>query len=334
MSTSPAVKQTDHSRIVADARAVISAELQAVQALLKNAEGIDWDAAVSAILRCKGHVVVVGVGKSGIVGRKISATLASTGTPSLFLHATEALHGDIGRMTQGDVVIALSNSGESEEITKIIRPVKALGLQLIALVGSANSTLGRHADIVLAFGEMVEAGDMGLVPTASTTAMMVVGDALAICLFHARGLGREEYAQFHPGGILGRKLMRCSEVMRKGPENPVARDTITIAECIVVMTETEGRPGAVSLVDEQGVLTGFFSDGGLRRLLRRSDFDLNMCIADVMYRDCKSVVGDQLVEEAAAMLREFKIDQVPVLDDNGCPVGLLDVQDLLSTRLI
>jgi arabinose-5-phosphate isomerase len=292
-----------------------------------------FSAAVDCVRACHGRVVVTGMGKSGLVGQKISATLASTGTPSLFMHAAEAVHGDLGRLTQHDVVVALSYSGESDEIVRLVRPVKALGATLIALTGGSGSTLARHADVVISIGHVAEACPMGLVPTASTTAMMVIGDALAICLFNLRGLDREDYARFHPGGQLGRKLMRVSEVMRQGDENPVARASEPLRDVLRVMTQTKGRPGAASIVDGRGRLVGVFTDGDLRRLLERPGFSVSVPIREVMHAGPKTVSQDQLVVEAARVLREFKIDQVPVVDDKQRPVGLLDVQDLLSTRV-
>ena len=318
---------------LADARTVIEAEGQAVLGLLQRLDG-GFTQAVDEILACMGRVVVTGLGKSGIVGRKISATLASTGTPSLFMHAAEALHGDIGRMTAEDVVLALSYSGESEEIVRLIRPVKSLGASLIALTGDAASTLARHADIVISIGSIAEACPMGLVPTASTTATMVVGDALAIALFNRRGLDREDYARFHPGGQLGRKLMKVTEVMRTGRENPIAREDASLKEVVVVMTKTPGRPGAASIVDKKGRLVGFFTDGDLRRLLEEPDFSVGMPVRDVMHRNPKTIRNDQLIVEAESLLRKHKIDNIPVLDSRGRPVGLVDVQDLLSTRVV
>lgn len=318
---------------LADARAVIDAEGKAVLALLERLDG-GFCAAVERILSCKGRVVVTGMGKSGLVGQKISATLASTGTPSLFMHAADAVHGDIGRIKRNDIVLALSYSGESDELAKIVKPVKALNTTLIVLTGELDSTLAKHADVVISIGHVREACPMGLVPTASTTAMMVVGDALAMCLFNQRGLDREDYARFHPGGALGRKLMHVHEVMRVGDENPVAKATDSLRRVIEVMTQTAGRPGAASLIDGRGKLVGFFTDGDLRRLLEKPDFSIDVKARDIMHDNPKTVRPDQLVVEAARILTDHKIDQVPVVDDRDRPIGLLDVQDVLSTRVV
>jgi len=272
------------------------------------------------------------MGKSGLVGQKISATFASTGAPSLFMHAAEAIHGDLGRITADDVVLALSNSGESEEIVRLIRPVKALGAVLLAITGDKQSTLARQADAALLMGNVAEACPMGLVPTASTTAMLVLGDALAMCLFNRRGLGAEAYARFHPGGALGRKLMKVREVMRAGPANPVARMTDSLRRVIAIMTETPGRPGAASIVDATGKLAGFFTDGDLRRLLERAEFAVDAPIGSVMHLDPKRIHPETLVADAAQILRSFQIDQLPVVDADDMPIGLLDVQDVLSAR--
>lgn len=316
-----------------EARAVIEAESRAVLGLRNQLGGAFADV-VQRVLACRGRVVVTGMGKSGLVGQKISATLASTGTPSLYLHAAEATHGDMGRITAQDIVVVLSNSGESEEIVRLIRPIKALGATLVAMTGDPGSNLARHADLCLCIGDVAEACPMGLVPTASTTAMMVLGDALAMCLFNHRGFGREEYARFHPGGPLGRKLMKVAEVMRADQENPVVTEQTSVRRALAVMTETPGRPGATSVVDEKGHIAGFFTDGDLRRWLEHADFSLDWSVCKVMHRNPKTVGPGQLVVEAARILRENKIDQVPVVDADSRVVGLLDVQDLLSSRVI
>jgi arabinose-5-phosphate isomerase len=318
--------------ILADAREVIEAEGSAVLRLSDRLEDGGFVACVEHLLACEGRIVVTGMGKSGLVGQKISATFASTGAPSLFMHAAEAIHGDLGRITAEDVVLALSNSGESEEIVRLIRPVKALGAVLLAITGDGKSTLARQADAALLMGNVAEACPMGLVPTASTTVMLVLGDALAMCLFNRRGLGAEAYARFHPGGALGRKLMKVREVMRAGAANPVAQMSDSLRRVIAIMTETPGRPGAASIVDEAGKLAGFFTDGDLRRLLERAEFAVDAPVGSVMHRDPKRIQPDTLVAEAAQILRSFQIDQLPVVDADDVPVGLLDVQDVLSAR--
>jgi arabinose-5-phosphate isomerase len=320
----------NNSELLAEAIKVVEAEVSALSGLTREL-GDSFCDAIGHMWNCQGRVVVTGMGKSGLVGQKISATLASTGTPSHYMHAAEAAHGDMGRITDADVVLALSNSGESEEIVRLLRPLKSIGAPLIAMTGDVESTLARQADVVLGIGDIAEACPMGLVPTASTTAMMVLGDALAMTLFSCRGLGPEEYARFHPGGSLGRKLMRVEEIMRHNEQNPVVKETDTLRSVISVMTRTAG---AASVVDGTGKLTGFFTDGDLRRLLEQPSFSADVAIKDVMRRDPKTASPDQLVVETARVLRENKIDQLPVVDKDGVPVGLIDVQDLLVTRIV
>ena len=319
--------------ILTEARDVIEAEGRAIAGLGERL-GLSFVRVVDLVLHCSGRVVVTGMGKSGLVAQKISATLASTGTPSLFLHAAEAVHGDLGRITSEDVVLALSNSGESEEIVRLIRPLHDLGVALVAITGDEGSRLARHADMTVSLGNIAEACPMGLVPTASTTAMMVIGDALAMCVFNRRGWGREEYARFHPGGALGQKLLKVCEVMRRGEENPVVSFSSTIHDVLMVMTRTPGRPGAASVIDDTGKLVGFFTDGDLRRLITKGELNPSGGIESVMQRSPKSVGPEQLVEDAARLMREHQIDQVPVVDSHRISVGLLDIQDLLATRTL
>lgn len=314
---------------IAQGQALMQFEAQAIIQVAKHLDAGFADC-LEYLLACQGHIVVTGMGKSGLVGQKISATLASTGAPSLFMHAAEAIHGDLGRIHADDVVLALSNSGESAEIVRLVAPIKALGAGLVVITGSPNSSLGRAADAVIATGHIAEACPMGLVPTASTTVMMVVGDALAMGLFRRRGLGADAYARYHPGGALGRKLMKVQEVMRCGRANPVANVADSLRRVIVVMSETMGRPGAASIVDDHGALVGFFTDGDLRRLLETSTFRVDAPVGEVMHKDPKCVHPQTLVADAAVLLRNHQIDQVPVVDDQHAPVGLLDVQDVLS----
>ena len=329
----PTPDSLDVPQLLKGAREVIEAEAAAVLGLVDQLDG-EFARAVHHISRCRGRVVVTGIGKSGLVGQKISATLASTGTPSLFLHAAEAVHGDLGRLARDDVVVALSNSGQSEEILRLLRPVKSMGVCLIVITADRRSALALHADVAIATGNIVEACPMGLVPTASTTAMMALGDALAMSLFVVRGLGREDYAQYHPGGSLGRKLMRVEELMRRDDANPVVSDTATLRQAMLVMTETPGRPGATSIVDAAGNLVGFFTDGDLRRLLMHARFSVEIPMREVMQKNPKYVAPDQRVADAARLMREHHVDQVPVVAPGGGVLGFLDIQDLLTTKVI
>ncbi len=323
----------DTTAVLQRAREVIAAEARAMAQVAQHLDA-DFVKAVTLLRQCQGRIVVSGMGKSGLIGQKISATFASTGAPSLFMHAAEAIHGDLGRITCDDVVLVLSNSGQSHEIVRLIRPVRAIGAALVALTGAPQSVLARHSDAVLCIGEVKEACPIGLVPTASTAAMLVVGDALAMCLFHSRGASPEAYARLHPGGQLGRKLMKVEEVMRSGAANPIAPQQAPLRQVIAIMSCTPGRPGAASIVDAEGRLVGFFTDGDLRRLLERADFSVDVQIGKVMQTVYKSVQPNSLVADAAELLQAHQIDQLPVVTLAGVPVGLLDVQDVLSGGLL
>lgn len=293
-----------------------------------------FERAVAAMLACPGQVVVTGMGKAGVVGQKVSATLASTGTPSFFLHPSEALHGDLGRLRPGDVVLALSNSGETEEVNQVMAACRKLGNPLIGMTGRPDSTLGRHADHVLDIGRVEEACPLKLAPTASTTVMLALGDALAMAVLEERDFGPRDYAQFHPAGSLGRRLMRVDEVMRKGDAVPLVRAGTSVADALIQTSRTKGRPGASIVVDEEGALAGIFTDGDLRRLLEGGDFSrLELPIDHVMAAEPKVLRPTDLAVDAHRLLRENRIDNAPVIDDERRPVGLLDVQDLIEVGI-
>lgn len=293
-----------------------------------------FERAVAAMLACPGQVVVTGMGKAGVVGQKVSATLASTGTPSFFLHPSEALHGDLGRLRPGDVVLALSNSGETEEVNEVMAACRKLGNPLIGMTGRPDSTLGRHADHVLDIGRVEEACPLKLAPTASTTVMLALGDALAMAVLEERDFGPRDYAQFHPAGSLGRRLMRVDEVMRKGDAVPLVRAGTSVADALIQTSRTKGRPGASIVVDEEGALAGIFTDGDLRRLLEGGDFSrLELPIDHVMAAEPKVLRPTDLAVDAHRLLRENRIDNAPVIDDERRPVGLLDVQDLIEVGI-
>ncbi len=312
---------------------VIRIEAEAVAQLIDRLDD-DFVAAVDMVLGCRGMVVVTGMGKAGIVGEKISATLASTGTPSIALHPGEALHGDLGRLRRDDLLLALSNSGETAEIKALIPAARRIGARVVAVTEHRGSTLGRLADRVLELGPVGEACPLGLAPTASTSAMLALGDALAMVVLRERGFGRDDYAQVHPAGALGRRLARVSEVMRTGEELPVAPDSATFGEVLEIASRTPGRPGAVLMVSTSGQLTGIFTDGDLRRVLLTMDRPLReTLIAEHMGRSPKTIGPEQLVEEALHLINLHKVDQLPVIDGDGRPVGLLDVQDVLNLKL-
>jgi arabinose-5-phosphate isomerase len=312
-------------------RTVVAAEARAIAALRLDdgfAEAVRW------ILDCKGRVVVTGMGKPGFVAQKISATLASTGTPSLFVHPAEAAHGDLGRIARDDVLIALSNSGETEEILRLLPALKKIGARIVAVTRDRSNTLARGSDLVLAIGDVEEACPMGLAPTASTAVLLAVGDALAMATLASRPFDREEYALFHPGGKLGRGLMKVHELMRGAEANPLVREDQPLAAAVAVMTQTPGRPGATAVVDAAGKLVGIFTDGDLRRLVERGEADFTRPVSSVMGRNPRTIRPDALVVDAAHVLRQARIDQVPVVDDDGRPIGLLDVQDLLAAKIL
>ena len=293
-----------------------------------------FSGAVELVLACPGQVVVTGMGKAGLVGQKISATLASTGTPSFFLHPAEALHGDLGRIRTADLVLALSNSGETVEVARLVPVAKRLGTPIVAMTGHPDSTLGSLADCVLDIGVVEEACPLKLAPTASTSAMLALGDALAMVVLAERGFEREDYARYHPAGSLGRALLRVEEVMRKGAELPLVASGTSVADTLLLTSATPGRPGASLVVDGEGRLIGIFTDGDLRRLLEGRRYEkLQAPVDEFMGKAPKTLAPEALAEEAHRLLRENRIDQAPVIDADGRPIGLVDVQDLLDIRL-
>ncbi len=328
----PPARRSRRARdLVHAGQAVIAAEAAAIGAVRLGdafAETVRW------ILGCKGRVVVTGMGKPGFVAQKISATLASTGTPSLYVHPAEAAHGDLGRIAKDDVVIALSNSGETEEILRLLPALEKIGARIVAITRDRANALARGADLVIAIGDVEEACPMGLAPTASTAVLLAVGDALAMTVLSGRPFDREEYALYHPGGKLGRGLMKVREVMRQGDANPVVREDEPLSAAVAVMTKTPGRPGAANVVDAAGKLVGIFTDGDLRRLVEHGEVDFVRRVSAAMGRNPRTVRPDALLADAARVLRQARIDQVPVVDGDGKPVGLLDVQDLLAAKVL
>lgn len=315
---------------LAYAKEVLRHEADAVRALVDRIDE-HFEQAVEAVLHCKGRVVVTGIGKPWLIGQKISATLASTGTPSLSLHAAEAVHGDLGRVVRDDVVLLLSNSGETSEIVQLLDSLKKIGAKIIAMTGNRASTLARAADIVLWIGKLDEACPMNLAPSTTTTAMLALGDALALTVLDRRDFDREDYYLFHPGGSLGRQLMKVEELMRRGARSPVIDETHTVKEAIEAITEA--RAGAIAVIDKNGKLAGIFTDGDLRRHLKVEPNVAAHKIGDVMTRSPRTIGPDQLASEAARILREKKIDELPVVDADGRPIGMIDVQDILAAGL-
>jgi len=321
------------SQRLAFAREVLEIEARAIADLVPLL-GESFDKAVDLVLRCKGRVVVSGIGKAGLIGNKLSATLASTGTPSYALHPAEAIHGDLGRVLAEDVVILLSNSGESKEIIQLIDPLQRIGATLVAMTGNSESTLARNVDLTLDCGRVLEACPLGLAPTASTAALLALGDALAMTVLKERGFGTQDYARYHPGGALGRRLMRASEIMRSGENVTLVDPDMDARHVLLAMNRTPGRPGAAMVVGEDGKLVGFFTDGDLARNLQQGLDFLSEPISKVMIENPITISPDRLASEAFALLREKRVDQVPVVDEENRPLGLIDVQDLLDARIV
>jgi len=306
---------------------VLQVEAQAILNLISLINE-DFATAINWIKNCNGRIIVSGMGKSGLIGQKISATFSSTGTPSLSLHPAEAIHGDLGRVIKNDILLALSNGGETSEIINLIPGVKKIGARIIGITASKSSSLGKLSDLVLAIGKVEEACPLGLAPTASTTVMLAVGDALAMTVSKERNFTREEYALYHPGGSLGRKLMKVSEIMRIDNAHPCVPKTMLIKD--VLFAITKARAGAATIIDEQGKVCGIFTDGDLRRYIEHGK-DINLvAVEQVMICKPITVSPETMVVEALRILKEKKIDEVPVIDADGKSVGMLDVQDLLE----
>lgn len=313
------------------ARRTLAIEAQAVadQAAFVND---DFVRAAQRLRATRGRVVVMGIGKSGLIGRKLAATLASTGTPAYFVHPTESLHGDLGMVSPGDTVLAISNSGETDELKKILTALRSRKIYLIALTGRAQSPLGREADLVVLTRVTREACPFNITPTASTTAALAVGDALALLVMNMRGFSKDDFARLHPAGSLGKRLsLTVRDIMHSGAENPLVPETKTVADALTVMTRT--RLGAASVVDKKGRLVGVFTDGDLRRGLTRDRGLLEKPLARVMTRAPRTVSPDELAATVAERFRRFGLDNFPVVDGRGRPVGVLDEKDLLEEGL-
>ncbi len=325
--------QKSPSELLEAARDVLRQEAEAIRHLA-DLLGEPFEQAVHLLRRCSGMVVVTGMGKAGLIGAKTSATFASTGTRSLFLHPAEAVHGDLGRIYHEDVVLALSRSGTTEEVVRLLPPLKRVGTPLIAITSNGESPLARHADLCLNIGPVVEACPLGLAPTTSTSVMLALGDALAVSAMHLRKFSKEEFARFHPAGDLGRRLLKVSEVMREGDQSPTVSSGASVQQALQAMTDT--RAGAVAVIDPEGRAVGFFTDGDLRRylLVEEGEFEVGRPIDEFMTRSPITIGPDQLATEAVHLMKQKQLDQVPVVDDERRLVGLLDVQDLIEVGLV
>ena len=319
--------------IVASARGAISTEAGAIAALGPRI-GAEFVEACRLVLACKGRVVVSGMGKSGHIARKIAATLASTGTPAFFVHPGEASHGDLGMITPEDVVLALSYSGETDELLVILPVIKRQGIPLIVITGNADSSLAELADVCLDGGISCEACPLGLAPTTSTTVALVLGDALAVALLEARGFTTDDFARSHPAGALGRRLLlRISDVMHTGADIPRVPLQATLTSALMEMTRK--HLGMTAVVDAQQHLLGVFTDGDLRRALDDKDVDLRgVMVADLMTRGPKTINADKLAAEAAQLMEKHQIHALLVVDDEQCVVGALNIHDLLRARVV
>jgi len=317
------------------ARKVIEAEADAIVSVTPIVDE-SFNRACRMIYDCTGSCIISGIGKAGIIGQKISATLASTGTPSHFLHPAEAVHGDLGRLRNNDILMVLSYGGETDEVIRLINLVKQLQIKLIAITGQSDSTLCKYSDVALCMGRMNEACPLGVAPSVSTTCMLAVGDSLAFTVMKARNFGVEDYVRFHPGGSLGAKLMTVEQSMmfRPGEKLPVAE----IDDTIKVLLEKTGevkRHGAVMVVGKEGKLAGIITDADIRRLMTKHGLKaFEFEAGNVMTPDCKKIRADALAAEATAIFHKYRIDDLPVVDADDKPVGMIDVQDIVTIKIV
>ena len=308
------------------AQQIIDLETEAV-AGLKSVLNADFEKAIELILNCKARVVTTGMGKAGHIARKVAATMASTGTPAFFMHPAEGIHGDLGMITEDDVVLAFSHAGQSEEVVRILPSIKFRNIPLIGITSRAESDLARTADVSLIYTIKREACPLNLAPTSSTTAMLALGDTLAMVLLEARGFASEEYAMFHPGGSLGRKLLtKVSDVMHADDENPIVEIETPLKDAIIVMTSK--KLACTSVVDSAGKLVGFFSDGDLRRYLVKGVADMDVPMSQVMTPNPKVATPNMMAVKALEVLRQYKIIELPVVDEDHKPIGLIHLHDI------
>lgn len=314
------------------AKEVLSIEAEGI-ASLEDSLDDNFLNVIRILSICKGKIVVTGMGKAGIIGQKFSATLSSTGTSSFWLHAAEAVHGDLGRIEENDVVVVLSYSGETEEIKNLIPFIRQIGAKIIAITGNLRSSLSRYVDGFINVKIDKEACPLGLAPTTSTTAMLAACDAVSVVLQKIKGFEEKDFAFFHPRGSLGRKLLlKVKDIMRKKKFNPIVREDMLVKDVLVKITSAHA--GAASVVDASNKLVGIFTDGDLRRNLERYSNLLRKKVKDVMTKGPVVVKDDDLASQALKVLEERKIDEVPVVDKNYCPVGMLDVQDLIAAGIL
>ena len=332
MTTIDKLSPEDLEKLISLGKAVIQTEADAVTDLLPRIDE-NFAEACNYMLRCKGRIVVTGMGKSGHIGNKIAATLASTGSPSFFVHPGEASHGDLGMITPQDVVLAMSNSGETGELVTIVPIIKRLGVPLISMTGNPDSTLAREADVALDISVRKEACPLGLAPTASTTATLAMGDALAVALLEARGFTEEDFARSHPGGSLGRRLLvHVNDIMHTGDRIPSVDINATLPETLMEMTDK--ALGMTAVLDQSGTLQGIYTDGDLRRTLDQQ-IDIHTAkVVDVMRKGCVTVEPQMLAAEALQLMQERKINALLVVNQDNLLVGALNMHDMLRAGVV
>lgn len=319
-----------HFERLRSGREILRREAEAVQEQVKRLD-TRFCVAVDAILECRGSVIVCGMGKAGLIGQKITATLSSTGTRSHFLHPAEAVHGDLGCLHEQDLFLALSNSGETQEILQILPTVRGTGVKVVSITSSDQNSLARSSDVVLEIGRMREACPWGLAPSSTTTAMLAVGDALALVVAQARGFSPHQFARFHPGGSLGQKLKSVVELMRPLEQVRVASCSATVREVMTKTATTGRRSGAVLLIDDEQRLAGIFTDSDLARLLAaRHDAGLDEPISQVMTSTPMTIPSTALLPDVVDLLSARRISELPVLDEQGCPLGMIDITDVIG----
>ncbi len=311
------------------AKEVLRIETEAVQSVAGELDE-SFVRAVEMILNCSGRIIVTGMGKSGLIGRKIAATLASTGTPSFFLHPGEAVHGDLGMVTPADIIIAISSSGEVDEVLAILPTLKILGTPIISITGNKDSSLAQNSDLIITLKVEREACPLGLAPTASTTATLAVGDALAVVLLKARNFSPEDFALYHPGGSLGRKLLlTVDKLMHTGEMNPVITADKTVKDAVIIMT-SHGNHGAAVVVGERGILVGIITDGDLRRILKNYENPLSLPVEQVMTKNPRFIGPEKLAAEAMHIMEAKNITVLPVIDDQGIAIGIIHLHDIIK----
>ena len=318
--------------IIEQAKRVLMIESKAIEALVDRI-GEDFVQAVELIYKCSGRVVVTGMGKSGIIGKKIASTLASVGTPALFLHPAEGVHGDLGMVTRGDVIVCLSNSGETEELLKLLPVIKRFNIKLIAITGNTKSTLAKNSDVVLDASVDEEACPWDIVPTASTTASLAMGDAIAIALLDKKGFKKEDFALFHPAGSLGKSLLlTVNDLMHKGDAIPIVRENAPLKDIIYEISSK--KLGVTTVVDGKRVLKGIVTDGDLRRLLEKGKDVFEIKASEIMSKNPKTIDKDELAAKALQIMEQYSITSLLIVDGKNSPTGIVHLHDLLKAGVV